>query len=131
MCTDLRPVDLESIGVWKIVAEKDGEYYSPATGVKYPKKGAVPVPKKAHPLVNVFNEYFLVNPICGFHPNMAGRTAAFLERYNAESIWRGWVNRCLLGYTLLIKRARVSQELMIGKYANATVYAGKYIEFLE
>jgi len=132
MCKNLRSTTLKSVEVWKIVAEKNGKYYSVAIGFKYPKKGKVPIPKEQHRIGELFNTEILIDHNAGYSTEMVGKTTGFVEYAAATYLHYNLSNSGIKeGYTLAIKNVYLSGEIMVGKYGRSVVYAGSYTKFLE
>ena len=116
---------------WKEVAEDEkGDYYSPAMGCKYPKNGKVPVVKVQQQIVQSFNPDILIFSYT-FNSKMTGRTAIYLRKRDAIARIGPHQRQCLSGFTIKIKKAIVSDDIMFGSYGSDKIAAGKHIEFLE
>ena len=117
----------EAIG-WKVVAVIDGEYYSPAMGIKYPKKGEIPVPQIQKRISSYFDDSILRPKQLAYNEEMIGRTAIFLRKRDAE----GLATRIRLETSIEIKtiKAKLTKDLMCGDYCGKVI-AGRHIEYLE
>ena len=130
MCDLNRKSKKQKQGGWKIVAvDEKGDYYSPAMGCKYPKKGKVPVVKVQNKIDLDFNSDILESPET-HKSEMVGRTAIFLRKKDAVS--RVPYSDCFLhGYRPAVKKAIISDDIMLGSYGRHRIAAGRHIEFLE
>lgn len=132
MCNDLKPIaDFEAI-VYKVVAKrpKGRRLYSIAMGFAYPTiKGNIPKIKVQHGIGNHFDSDILRNKgHRAYTEEMVGRTAGFVKR--AEALDLMYDIGPIAGYDVLIKKAKLTIDLMKGEYAGHVI-AGRHIEFLE
>jgi hypothetical protein len=133
MCHLIEPYDADSFVGYKIVLERDGEYYSLAMGFKY--TGDIPTVEKQESLSNIFSPDLLMLP----HLNHVGRTCAFIYLRDAQKLYNQWVNYphvCIVnGYKLVIVKVRLTKGLMKGFYCSSAgtfnVIGGKHMEILE
>ena len=131
MCNLTKKSRAKSKTGWKIVAvNKKGNYYSLAMGCKYPKNGRVPVVREQKQISNDFVNDILTGSMSGYCEEMVGRTAIFLVKGAAQYEIRRCTN-CILGYTVEIKKAIISDDIMLGNYGWEEVAAGRHIKFLE
>jgi len=130
MCNNLKPYIGKKVSGYKVVAEKNGRYYSPAMGIRYHNGKLVKIPKKQNRITTNFNKDILTNKNSGYRPLMVGRTAIFIRQDNAESA-RDCMKRFIReGYTAKVVPATVLDDLLIGDYGyNIPVVAGKRITF--
>lgn len=148
MCSNLKPIPDESAIVYKVVARKltfrtapvhvhlmqreVGRYYSIAMGFKYPKlAGKVPKVRVQHRLAFFIST--ILNKKCpAYSHQMAGRTAGFIYRADAEclanKIRRHYPTNV---YKMIVVKAKLTDELMSGTYNGSPVVAGKHIKWLE
>jgi len=134
MCDYLEPIEAKKVKGYKVVMERNGERYSPATGVKYHSGRLVRVPKKQVKLTNKFNSGIL-DPKAerGFRQDMVGRTAAFKLMGDASHLAEGITAVGVAeGYTASVHLVRLSNGLMKGRYKyDAPVYAGRRMTFIK
>ena len=132
MCDNLTPYGLEKASGYKVVAEKNGRYYSPAMGIRYHDGKLVKIPKKQNRITTNFDRDILKTFSSGFSELMIGRTAIFISRKDAENT-ADWLKTYVrTGYTIRIVSATVSDSLVLGNYGpDVTVVAGKRITFQE
>jgi hypothetical protein len=133
MCNRLEITRKKQATVWKIIAEKDGDYYSPAIGCKYPKNGDITIAIKQQCLSDLFCDDILDEESGAFNKKMIGRTAGFKYKCDAESeYWILLTSKIHRGYKISVKKAVLTKGIMEGVYGfHKPVYAGKHIEFLE
>jgi len=115
---------------WKVVAvDKKGDYYSLAMGYKHSKNGKVPVVKEQKRIDLTFDHNILDKGSDSFSSYMTGRTSIFLRKRDTGILTcRGSLPK---GFTMQVKKAIVSDNIMLGKYGGNPVAAGRHIEFLE
>ena len=120
----------EFIG-YKVVAMKDGKHYSPAMGFcydDYPER--IPIITRQVNLTHHFVNYILREDC--FRDNMLGRTAAFRSEMTAfELAEEIKIDTGNSPYKFVVKKVRLSVDLMEGTYGFSRVVAGRKIEFLE
>lgn len=153
MCKLNEKYEKEGFIGWKVVIDKDGNFFSPAMGCQYPMKGKVPIVRKQKSLCN----YFIPN-ILGVAKSkgMYGRTAAFVTDHGAINLRRNLINAELSDFKWSLKvsdiqgktkseefskalekkirivKVKLTQDLMRGEYGTfVDVVAGKHIEFLD
>ena len=123
MCCFIKPLVVTG---YKIVAEKDGRYYSPATGIEY-KEGPVEIPKEQNKIVRIFND--LIQPgEYSYESNMIGKTAMFKELSPAEERKCRWVYDITPGYVLSVVEMSLTGDLFTGEYSGELVYLGTVIK---
>lgn len=123
--------EVESQKGYKVVAMKDGKYYSLAMGFCYNDHELMPKALIQNRLTAHFNDSILnIYAGWGYREHMVGRTAIFLRYENAHYLAE------LLKYTMFdpaydiaIVEATVSVDLMGGFYESQRVVAGRRIEF--
>ncbi len=135
MCQNLHPIaDFEAI-VFKVVAKKlkGTRYYSIAMGFMYPKKaGRIPKVKVQHRIGTYFDENILRKRSRAYADRMESRTAGFVNKKDADHTVSGMTHYdSVHGYDVLVVKARLTNELMSGRYGDHPVIAGRHIEFLE
>ena len=146
MCELTKKSRAKSKTGWKVVAVKDGEYYSPAMGCKYPKNGTVTMVKHQNRLTEAFRADILeegqlggwdsTSRISGFRKEMVGRTSIFPRKADAEKLRKQCLSKASYpGEGKLefeIRKAKISEDILLGVYyAGRSVAAGRRIEFLE
>jgi len=134
MCDGLKRIKKRKVRAYKIVAVKNGRYYSPAMGCLYPMEGDIPIIEEQDKIVLSFKDGILESQC--FKKELVGRTSGFASRIDAERVGALWIHSTLLGYTLQVKEIILTKGLMSGVYKYhafhfLTVYAGKHIEFLD
>jgi len=152
MCDLTRKSKHDKIKGWKVVAEKDGKYYSLAMGFRYQSGKPVPVVKRQRVLCVSFDPNMLEHE-GAYREQMLGRTAIFFSKTGAEVLafnilgnelaneFRGPSAKLLYPgqtrstgkdkYNVDVVFAEVSGDVMEGTYASYKVAAGRKITFLE
>lgn len=120
-----------------LVKKATGKYYSIAMGFCYQYRKDVPTPKKQRRIVMYFNQGLHIYSNFGrhgFRANMVGRTAIFKHFNHARNLFRDIISahrvKLPIGYTLEVKKAIISKDVMEGDY-HGPVYAGRRIEFID
>ncbi len=135
MCRHLKASRKKSAIIFKIVAKKsnDTRYYSIAMGFMYPKKaGRIPKVKVQHRIGTYFDENILRKRSRAYADRMESRTAGFVNKKDADHTVSGMTHYdSVHGYDVLVVKARLTNELMSGRYGDHPVIAGRHIEFLE
>ena len=128
MCKLMKRAGMEEFEGWKLVAEKDGKYYSLAMGFCYNDHNLIPVVVVQHRLWKSFSDDILTS---SFDKQMEGRTAVFHTMEDLEYEFPHWKNGYMWGLSIVAKKVRVSVDLMMGIYGLSPVIAGRKLEFLE
>ena len=132
MCTFYRKPKKDSFIGYKIVIKIAGEYYSPATGLKYPLDGSpIPVLKEARRLVTCYVR--MTDPDnSAYNKDMVGRTAVFLSLKDARQE-KGWLKEWtrVISYGLKILRVKISNDLLVGRYGTSEIVAGRVMEIMD
>lgn len=126
MCKLDRYLQEEKVCVYKIAWRENGNYYSPATGVRY-LRGKMPIPEVQRSYIWIYDQRILDPKGAAFVPEMVGRTAGFKFMadaiYELKSLAEGpKAKKCL---TLL--KMTLSDSLMEGTYGSSLIIAGKNI----
>lgn len=133
MCKNLRPSKRKVAIIFKIVAKKpdDPKYYSIAMGFPYSKRaGKIPVVKVQHRIGYYFDDDILCEDSYGYETKMIGRTAGFVKMCDAE-YRANHIAHETDDYEVIVVRAKLTDSLMLGNYADAPIIAGRHIEWLE
>ncbi len=133
MCQNLQPIASFEAIVFKVVGKKPKgtRYYSIAMGFMYPKKaGNIRKVKVQRRVGTYFDDNILHS---GAHEDsMEGRTAGFVNRKDADHMVSEMKHYDFVsGYDVFVVEAKLTDELMSGKYGDAPVIAGRHIEWLE
>lgn len=115
---------------WKIVAEKEGKYYSVAMGFCYDDHEIIPVVRKQRCLAEYFSSIILTSG--AFRPLMEGRSAIFESKERALELLPDdiYLNVVVEGFKMKVVPAIVKDSVYKGTYGFGTiVYAGKVLEF--
>lgn len=151
MCHLNKKYDGEKFAGYKVVLlhEETGKMYSPATGVEY--VAGEPVQEYDNKPIRLktdnFDPWLNVPRSTSYEYNMVGRTCAFVNAQNAESLRRRLTctdvsvvdGDCaeLEGYTPRVVKAVLSKELIAGTYGidaynhGIEVVGGRFIESIE
>ena len=135
MCELKRKSKAKSKTGWKVVAEKDGVNHSLWTGIKY--GGKIKAPEFIRPLLGgpFISESFKSENAADFKPKMVGKTAIFLNKTSAikctQDIDESSFDYIREGYKMVIKKATVTEDIILGTFKGSKVAAGRHIEFLE
>jgi len=134
MCDNLRSIELKEYTGFKIVAEKNGEYFSVATGIKYKSGKRIRPPKRQRKVSNYFRSGLLEPGCSGFRGDLIGRTTIFKYEHDALDL----VDRIRFEsdnnfeYSIQAVPATIRDELMEGTYGqDVPIVAGKKITFVE
>jgi len=133
MCQLIRKLKEAQYG-YKVVAEKDGKYYSPATGIRYHSGKKVKIPKKQLRISTYFSPNILnPNPIFngGFSKRMKGRTSILVVEEEAWILAETISYEVRKGYRIIVVHVRVRKNVMGGFYGLKEIYAGEIIDFIE
>ena len=133
MCNLIKKyVDSKTFTGYKIVCvDKNGDYFSPAMGCKYPKRGMVPIVFIQKRLNKSFNEHILERDLFGYRKKMIGRTAVFEIKSAALFEAQEYSQKIIPNYEIKIVKMTISKDLLIGTYGYDKVIAGKYICSIE
>ena len=137
MCDDLKLIKEKEHTGFKIVAEKDGEYFSVVTGIKYKSGKQIRPPKRQRKISNYFRSGLLHESCTGWRDNMVGRTAIFKNEHDAFNLavkirYIPLESNNNFEYSIQVVPAKVNGELMEGYYGyDVPVVAGKRITFME
>ena len=133
MCTLNNPyTKTKSKTAYKIVAvhNETGDYYSPAVGCVYPKNGRIKPVTEQRSIGIHWND--VLSPTSRFFSEkMIGRTAAFLDRHDADFKRDLWKSDRIQGYSLEVKKCIISLDMLNGNYEGNDTIAGRHIKFLE
>jgi hypothetical protein len=133
MCYLLSKCERKTFTGYKVVTvDKHGNYYSPATGIRY-NVGKIPIIKdKPRQRKYTGNNWY--NPHLpsshNYTSNYVGYTAVFETYEDAKKCLNRWdtAGLYLTSLTHIIIKMTLSTDLYFGKYASGTpIIAGKYI----
>ena len=130
MCENLERIKAKEFIGTKVVAEKNGRYFSVATGIEYIDGERVSVPKiqRRHSIWFIDTILTKIDP--AYKKNMVGRTAVFVNPNVAASLVNDIETKSTdESYTIKAVPAKVSYGLMKGVYGGSKVIAGKKITF--
>ncbi len=114
---------------YKVVAKKDGKYYSLAMGFCYNDHKSIPTVTEQKRISTQFTDDILQVNSYAFEANMVGRTAIFGYLRDAIDIYKEACMYSKETYSVVIVRARIYDDLMSGEYGLSKVVGGKRIEF--
>ena len=129
MCTFNRTPTESSFVAYKIVIKIGDEYFSPATGMKYPMDNKpIPIIKERKILVDYFANVMDENSPA-YNPCMVGRTSAFLS-LEAAQLEKEEMEKSIKDttYKLRILKVRISNDLLEGTYGSFYIVAGRVME---
>lgn len=136
MCVLDKPIKSKSKSGYKVVAIKNGKYYSIAMGFCYNQYEKIPV--VAHQAsLTYFTTNILTNSYC-YVSAMQGRTTIFKNKGGAIRLYEAIMtdmDYCgnqvsnINSYEITIVEATVTDELWEGTYGTSVIYAGRRISF--
>jgi hypothetical protein len=122
-------------GLYKVALKnkETKEYYSPATGIKYPLNGEIPKIVEAKRISSYFKENLLR---CHFNEFMVGKTAAFEDLEDAVSFAKELSSsleedNLKDSWETVILLVTLTDEVYNGMYKSARVFAGKNIDIIK
>lgn len=141
MCQLVNDLDTPFVIGYKVVLlGPEGEYISPATGVRYPQSGPIPQPE-----IKEYEQLFcghFVSLGCLLTPgnfsyseNLVGRTACFKSPEDAQYLKSRLISSDqhteFEGNKYKIIKVKLCGSLMSGVYGYYSVVAGKRMEILD
>ena len=131
MCTILKEVCLSEYTGYKVLAKKDGEYYSIFTGQKVSLGQVQPHPECFNPLTLNWNGVLFddvkFSSVAFYDPNYVGNTAVFV---NYNTVLRFFNHQCTTveeGYELALVRITLTNINLMGEFYEDFTLAGSYI----
>ena len=127
------------VTAYKVVAKRDGKYYSVSMGCEYPNLGEwgkVPIVTHQVRLTGYFNDNILdPSEIAGYRKEMVGRTAGFVPISVKKAVEICNCCRTLLNsdhsFSFILVKVELRKSLLIGFYRTATVVAGREMKIVE
>ena len=145
MCEDFKKTKKTEVTGYKVVAVKDGEYYSLLTGNKYFKNGNVPVWIEQNGNVSKYfdavlagskeRQDVLIAENYEHHGlwkrDMVGRTAAFKSVYDAENLKTLMEEYTKPPFKTIVVKVKLTVDLMQAMFGSDMVYVGKRMKIME
>ena len=134
MCVLTEEIIDKEVTVYKVVAvnKRSGNYFSLAMGFRYVNK-LIPIIKIQRVLCGFFTDDILDSDGNSYESLMKGRTAAFINIKDAFDLIdsRSYYKRKKHYYTVEVKKAVLSIDLMKGNFWDRPIIAGRKIRFLD
>jgi hypothetical protein len=138
MCNFVRLKSLrlseESVKGYKVAVTVGGRYYSPVTGIEYIEGKKIKAPKKYGPMSvrGIICIADVLNSKCSANDsNYKGLTAIFKNQEDANFKRNDWDCKSGFEIGLVLLEMTLSKELYTGRYLDAEVYLGSFIESIK
>ena len=132
MCNLNGTIENKEFYGYKLVAKKDGQYYSLAFGFPYSLRTTFGRVKSQNRISYYFNRQITEAKHFGWRKRMIGRSAAYINRTHARMMKKKLKTYYIkAGYSIVMVRVKVSGDCMQGTYNGFNVVAGNVLEIIK
>jgi hypothetical protein len=133
MCEIISKSKKRKVAAYKVVVERNGRKYSPATGIRYHDGKPIKAPKKVSRIIDYFDPK-LINPRhIAFQRLVIGKTSAFLTEVGALKLFTTLVHQSNWrdkGVEISIYVVVLRGGILHGHFMGNCIVAGRTIEFI-